>query len=128
MEKAYYEGRFHLLYQILYHRTKQAGFMTLKDRTLLNTILHECHDSVVFGHLSEDRTLDRMKNCSLGPNCRNNVAEYYQTYDIFQKENRAKGNKFLIMIQIQEPKSPWEIAHMDWVTALSPGGDSIFKA
>ncbi|MBW0559924.1 hypothetical protein O181_099639 [Austropuccinia psidii MF-1] len=27
------------------------------------------------------------------------------------------------MIQIQEPKSPLEIAHMDWVTALPPGGD-----
>ncbi|MBW0470792.1 hypothetical protein O181_010507 [Austropuccinia psidii MF-1] len=26
------------------------------------------------------------------------------------------------MIQIQEPKSPREIAHMDWVTALPPGG------
>ncbi|MBW0564823.1 hypothetical protein O181_104538 [Austropuccinia psidii MF-1] len=25
-------------------------------------------------------------------------------------------------IQIQETKSPWGIAHMDWVTALSPGG------
>ncbi|MBW0529083.1 hypothetical protein O181_068798 [Austropuccinia psidii MF-1] len=27
------------------------------------------------------------------------------------------------MIQIQEPKSPWEIVHMHWVTALPPGGD-----
>ncbi|MBW0497480.1 hypothetical protein O181_037195 [Austropuccinia psidii MF-1] len=27
------------------------------------------------------------------------------------------------MIQIQEAKSPWEIVHMDWVTALPPGGD-----
>ncbi|MBW0506861.1 hypothetical protein O181_046576 [Austropuccinia psidii MF-1] len=27
------------------------------------------------------------------------------------------------MIQIQGPKSPWELAHMDWVTALPPGGD-----
>ncbi|MBW0464828.1 hypothetical protein O181_004543 [Austropuccinia psidii MF-1] len=32
------------------------------------------------------------------------------------------------MIQIQEPKSPWEIAHMDWVTALPPGGDRSFHA
>ncbi|MBW0587272.1 hypothetical protein O181_126987 [Austropuccinia psidii MF-1] len=27
------------------------------------------------------------------------------------------------MIQIPELKSPWEIVHMDWVTALPPGGD-----
>ncbi|MBW0502189.1 hypothetical protein O181_041904 [Austropuccinia psidii MF-1] len=25
------------------------------------------------------------------------------------------------MIQIQEPKFPWEIVHIDWVTALPPG-------
>ncbi|MBW0573591.1 hypothetical protein O181_113306 [Austropuccinia psidii MF-1] len=32
------------------------------------------------------------------------------------------------MIQIQEPKSPWEIVHMDWVTALPPGGDRNYNA
>ncbi|MBW0527403.1 hypothetical protein O181_067118 [Austropuccinia psidii MF-1] len=31
------------------------------------------------------------------------------------------------MIQIQEPKSPWEIVHMDWVTALPPGGDTSYN-
>ncbi|MBW0502813.1 hypothetical protein O181_042528 [Austropuccinia psidii MF-1] len=32
------------------------------------------------------------------------------------------------MIQIQEPKSPLEIAHMDWVTALPQGGDRSYNA
>ncbi|MBW0546213.1 hypothetical protein O181_085928 [Austropuccinia psidii MF-1] len=32
------------------------------------------------------------------------------------------------MIQIQEPRSPWEIAHMDWVTALPPGGGRSYNA
>ncbi|MBW0554959.1 hypothetical protein O181_094674 [Austropuccinia psidii MF-1] len=32
------------------------------------------------------------------------------------------------MIQIQEPKSPWEIVHMHWVTALPPGGDRSYNA
>ncbi|MBW0502430.1 hypothetical protein O181_042145 [Austropuccinia psidii MF-1] len=32
------------------------------------------------------------------------------------------------MIQIQEPKSAWEIVHMDWVTALPPGGDRSYNA
>ncbi|MBW0522850.1 hypothetical protein O181_062565 [Austropuccinia psidii MF-1] len=32
------------------------------------------------------------------------------------------------MIQIQEPKSLWEIVHMDWVTALPPGGDRSYNA
>ncbi|MBW0523798.1 hypothetical protein O181_063513 [Austropuccinia psidii MF-1] len=32
------------------------------------------------------------------------------------------------MIQIQEPKSPWETVQMDWVTALPPGGDRSYNA
>ncbi|MBW0508590.1 hypothetical protein O181_048305 [Austropuccinia psidii MF-1] len=32
------------------------------------------------------------------------------------------------MIQIQEPKSPWEIVHMYWVTALPPVEDRIYNA
>ncbi|MBW0552360.1 hypothetical protein O181_092075 [Austropuccinia psidii MF-1] len=102
--------------------------MALTDRTLINPILHECHDSVAAGHLSEDRTLERVKTCSLWPNWKKDVAEYCQTCDRCQKENRATGQKFGMMIQIQEPKSPWEIVHMDWVTELPPGGDRSYNA
>ncbi|MBW0497993.1 hypothetical protein O181_037708 [Austropuccinia psidii MF-1] len=33
-----------------------------------------------------------------------------------------------MMIQIQEPKSAWEIVHMDWVKALPLGGDRSYNA
>ncbi|MBW0582789.1 hypothetical protein O181_122504 [Austropuccinia psidii MF-1] len=33
-----------------------------------------------------------------------------------------------MMVHIQEPKFPWEIVHMDWVTALPPGGDRSYNA
>ncbi|MBW0551733.1 hypothetical protein O181_091448 [Austropuccinia psidii MF-1] len=33
-----------------------------------------------------------------------------------------------MIIQIQEPKPTWEIVHMDWVTALPPGGDRTYNA
>ncbi|MBW0541903.1 hypothetical protein O181_081618 [Austropuccinia psidii MF-1] len=121
--KAYDEGRFHLLDGILYHKTKHTCLMALTDRTLINTILHECHDIAVAGHLYEDRTLERVKNFSWWPNWKKDVSEYCQTCDRFQKANRDTGKKFEMMIQIQERKSPWEIVHMDWVTALPPGGD-----
>ncbi|MBW0516658.1 hypothetical protein O181_056373 [Austropuccinia psidii MF-1] len=32
------------------------------------------------------------------------------------------------MIKIQEPSRTWEIVHMDWVTALPPGGDRSYNA
>ncbi|MBW0569162.1 hypothetical protein O181_108877 [Austropuccinia psidii MF-1] len=85
-KKAYDEGRFHLLDGILYHRTKNTFVMALTDRTLIKTTLHECNDGVSVGHLSEDRTLERVKTCSWGPNWKKDVAEYCQTCDRCQKE------------------------------------------
>ncbi|MBW0504373.1 hypothetical protein O181_044088 [Austropuccinia psidii MF-1] len=82
--------------------------MDLTNRTLINTILHECHDSVAAGHLSEDRTLERVKACPWWPNWKKDVAEDCKNFDRFQKENRATGNNFGMMIQIQEPKIPLE--------------------
>ncbi|MBW0533060.1 hypothetical protein O181_072775 [Austropuccinia psidii MF-1] len=32
------------------------------------------------------------------------------------------------MIKIQEPRRPWEIVNMDWVTGLPPGGDRSYYA
>ncbi|MBW0517288.1 hypothetical protein O181_057003 [Austropuccinia psidii MF-1] len=93
-KKAYDEGRVHLLYEILYHITKHTCVMSLKDRTIINPILHECHDSVAAGHLSEDRTLERVKTCSWWPNWKRDVAEYFQTCYRCQNENNATGKKF----------------------------------
>ncbi|MBW0528456.1 hypothetical protein O181_068171 [Austropuccinia psidii MF-1] len=91
-------------------------------------MLNECHDSVSDGHCSEDRTVQRVETCSWWPNWRKDVAEYCQTCDGFQKANRATGKKVGIMIQIQEPKSPFEIVHMDCVTDLPSGGDRSYNA
>ncbi|MBW0524715.1 hypothetical protein O181_064430 [Austropuccinia psidii MF-1] len=78
-KRAYDEGNFHLLDGILYHRTKHTFVIKFTDRTLINTILHGFHDSVVSGRLSEDRILQRVKTFSWWPNWRKYVAEYYQT-------------------------------------------------
>ncbi|MBW0487513.1 hypothetical protein O181_027228 [Austropuccinia psidii MF-1] len=102
--KSYDEGRFHLLDGIIYHRTKNTCFMTVVDRSLINLVLKEFHDSPFSGHLSEDRT--RKKSNSLHMVA--NVAER--------------------CCRIQEPRRPWEIVHMDWVTGLPPGGDRSYNA
>ncbi|MBW0540073.1 hypothetical protein O181_079788 [Austropuccinia psidii MF-1] len=127
-KKAYDEERFHFLDGILYHRTKDTCLRALTDRTLINTIIHQFHDSVSAGNPSEDRTLERVKTSSWWPNWKKYVEEYCQTFGQFQKAIRATGKKFGMMIQIQELKSPWEIAHMDWVTSLPQGGDRSYNA
>ncbi|MBW0512798.1 hypothetical protein O181_052513 [Austropuccinia psidii MF-1] len=102
--------------------------MTLCRRLPINTILHECHNSIYSGNLLEDRKLKKVKNCAWWPSWRKETIEYCHTYDRFQKENRSTGKKIGLMIHIQEPKFPWEVFHMDWVTAPPPSGDERYNA
>ncbi|MBW0485555.1 hypothetical protein O181_025270 [Austropuccinia psidii MF-1] len=102
--------------------------MVLCSRMLINTILMELHDKIYSGHLSEDRTMERIKTCAWWPSSRKYVIEYCHSCDRFQKDNKATGNRFGLMICIQEPSTPWEVVHMDWVTALPPGGDRNYNA
>ncbi|MBW0557943.1 hypothetical protein O181_097658 [Austropuccinia psidii MF-1] len=50
-KSSYSEGIFHLFDGIIYHRTKNSCVMALCNRLLINTILHECHDSIYSGDL-----------------------------------------------------------------------------
>ncbi|MBW0532828.1 hypothetical protein O181_072543 [Austropuccinia psidii MF-1] len=102
--------------------------MTLCGRLLINTILYECHYSIYSGHLSEDRTLEKVENCAWWSSWRKENIEYCNTCHRPQKANRSTGKKFGLMIHIQETKSPWEVDHMDWVTALPPSGEEVFNA
>ncbi|MBW0541425.1 hypothetical protein O181_081140 [Austropuccinia psidii MF-1] len=63
-KSSHYEGIFHLFDGIIYQRTKHSCVMTLCSRLLINTIHHECHDIIYSGNLSEDRTLEKVKNCA----------------------------------------------------------------
>ncbi|MBW0587694.1 hypothetical protein O181_127409 [Austropuccinia psidii MF-1] len=101
--------------------------MTFCSRLLINTILNECHDSIYSGHLSEDRELEKVKNCAWWPSWRKETIEYCHTCDRCQNANRSTGKKFGLMVHIQEPKSPWEVFHMDWVTARSLSGDKSYN-
>ncbi|MBW0532562.1 hypothetical protein O181_072277 [Austropuccinia psidii MF-1] len=56
------------------------------------------------------------------------VAEYCKTCDRCQKANKSTGKRLVNMIKIQEPRRPWEIVHMYWVTVLPPGGDRSYNA
>ncbi|MBW0497025.1 hypothetical protein O181_036740 [Austropuccinia psidii MF-1] len=93
------EGRFHLFDGILYHRAK--------------------HSCCLFW------TLEKVKNCAWWPSWRKEIIEYGHSCDRCQQGNKSTGKKFGLMIHVQEPKSPWEVIHIYWVTALPPSGDKI---
>ncbi|MBW0555681.1 hypothetical protein O181_095396 [Austropuccinia psidii MF-1] len=113
---------------MIYHRTKHTCVITVVDRSLITLVLKECHDSPFSGHLSEDRTREKVKTCIWWQIWQKDFADYCKTCDRCQKENKSTGKRLGNMIKIQEPSRPWEIVHMDWVTGLPPGGDKSYNA
>ncbi|MBW0514594.1 hypothetical protein O181_054309 [Austropuccinia psidii MF-1] len=125
---SYDNGIFHLFDGILYNRSKKTCTMVFCSRILISTILLECHDNIYYGHLSEEITIEIIKTCAWLPSWRKDVIECSHSCDRFQKANKATGKRFGLMIHIQEPSTPCEVLHMDWVTVLPPGGDKIYNS
>ncbi|MBW0549560.1 hypothetical protein O181_089275 [Austropuccinia psidii MF-1] len=102
--------------------------MVLCSKILISKILLEWNDKIYSGHLSQDRTMKRIKTCAWWPSWRKDVIEYCHSCDRCQKSNKATGRIFGLIIHIQQPSTPWEVINMDWVTALPPGGDNGYNA
>ncbi|MBW0516107.1 hypothetical protein O181_055822 [Austropuccinia psidii MF-1] len=121
-------GRSHILDCIIYHSTKHTCVLTVVDRSLINLVLKGCHDSLFPGYLSEDRIREKLETSIWWPMWQKDVADYCKTFDRLKKEDKSTGKRLGSMIKIQEPRRPWEIFHMDWVTGLQPGGDRSYNA
>ncbi|MBW0572137.1 hypothetical protein O181_111852 [Austropuccinia psidii MF-1] len=52
-KNSYFEGRCHLFDGIIYHGTKHSCVMTLCNRFLINTILHEC-EPLRYDHITKE--------------------------------------------------------------------------
>ncbi|MBW0558498.1 hypothetical protein O181_098213 [Austropuccinia psidii MF-1] len=74
------------------------------------------------GHMSEDRTRERVASTAWWPKWEQELSEYINTCERCQKANRKHGKKYGLLQHIEEPKHPWETINMDWVTGLVPGG------
>ncbi|MBW0532472.1 hypothetical protein O181_072187 [Austropuccinia psidii MF-1] len=68
-----------------------------------------------------------IKTCAWWASWRKDVIEYYHSCDRCSKANKTTGTIVGWIIHIQEPSTPWEVAHMDWETALPPGGDKSYN-
>ncbi|MBW0492318.1 hypothetical protein O181_032033 [Austropuccinia psidii MF-1] len=74
------------------------------------------------GHMSEDRTKERVASTDLWPKWEQELSEQINTCERCQKANRKHGKKYGLLQHIAEPKHPWETINMDWVTGLVTGG------
>ncbi|MBW0462981.1 hypothetical protein O181_002696 [Austropuccinia psidii MF-1] len=56
----YKDKKFFLINGMLYHREKHTNSLTVVDRDHISMILKEYHDCPYMGHMSEDRTKERV--------------------------------------------------------------------
>ncbi|MBW0536945.1 hypothetical protein O181_076660 [Austropuccinia psidii MF-1] len=80
------------------------------------------------GHISEDRTRERVASRAWWLKWEQELSEYINTCERCQKANRKHGKKYGLIQHIEEPKHPWETINMDWVTGLVPGGKANYNA
>ncbi|MBW0486071.1 hypothetical protein O181_025786 [Austropuccinia psidii MF-1] len=80
------------------------------------------------GHMSSDRTKERVARAAWWPKWEQALSEYIRICERFQKANRKHGKKYGQLQRIEEPKHPLETINMDWVTGLVPGGKENFNA
>ncbi|MBW0472774.1 hypothetical protein O181_012489 [Austropuccinia psidii MF-1] len=97
------EGRSHLLDGIISHRIKHACVMKVLDRSLINLVLKQWHDSPFAGHLPEGRKREETKMCIWWLMWQKDVSEYCRSCHRFKKGNKSTGKGLGNMIKIQEP-------------------------
>ncbi|MBW0579817.1 hypothetical protein O181_119532, partial [Austropuccinia psidii MF-1] len=123
----YKDNKYFPLDGLLYYREKHTSSLTIIDRDHICLILQECHDCPCVGHMSEDRTKERVASTSWWPKWEQEFSEYISTGERCQKANRKNGKKYGLLQHIEEPKHPWETINMDWVTGLAQGGKENFN-
>ncbi|MBW0497829.1 hypothetical protein O181_037544 [Austropuccinia psidii MF-1] len=92
----YKESKFSLIDGLLYHREKHTSALTVVYRDHISLILQESHDCPYMGHMSEDRTKERVASTSWWPKCEQELSEYINTCGRFQKANRKHGERELV--------------------------------
>ncbi|MBW0525658.1 hypothetical protein O181_065373 [Austropuccinia psidii MF-1] len=123
----YNDNKCFLIDGLRYHREKHTSALTIIDRDHRSLILQECHDCPYMGHISEDRTKERVASTAWWLKWEQELSEYIKTCKRCHKSNRKNGKKYDLLKYIEEPRHLWETINMDWVTGLVPGGEENFN-
>ncbi|MBW0493904.1 hypothetical protein O181_033619 [Austropuccinia psidii MF-1] len=124
----YKDNKLFLIDGLLCHREKHTSALTIVDRDHISLILQEFHDCPYMGHMSGDRTKERVESTDWWPKWEQELSEYINSCERCQKSNRKHGKKYRLLQHIEESKHPWETINMDWDTGLVPGGKETFNS
>ncbi|MBW0546524.1 hypothetical protein O181_086239 [Austropuccinia psidii MF-1] len=102
----YRDDKYFLMDVLLYHREKNTSSLTVIDREHISLILQEFHDCPYKGHMTGYRTKGGVTSTAWWPQWEQELSEYLNTCERFQKENRKHGNKYGLLQHIDKPKHP----------------------
>ncbi|MBW0582880.1 hypothetical protein O181_122595 [Austropuccinia psidii MF-1] len=84
----------------------ESHSLTVIDRDHIPLILQEFLDCPYMGHMSEDRTKERVVSTDWWPQWEQEFSEYINTFERVQKANRKHGKKYGLLKHIEEPRHP----------------------
>ncbi|MBW0588371.1 hypothetical protein O181_128086 [Austropuccinia psidii MF-1] len=84
--RAYKDNKFFFVDGLLYHRERHTSALTVVDRDHISLILQECHECPYMGHMSEDRTKERVASTALWPKWEQELSEYINTCERCQRK------------------------------------------
>ncbi|MBW0485297.1 hypothetical protein O181_025012 [Austropuccinia psidii MF-1] len=90
----YKENKFFLIDGLLYPREKHTSELKLLEIDHISLILQEFHECPYMGHMSEDRTNERVESTAWWPEWEQELSEFISTCERCQKENRKHGKKY----------------------------------
>jgi transposase InsO family protein len=99
------------------------------DAKLKTSILAECHDAKLSGHLGSQKTLEQVQRRFYWPGLEAEVKRYVTSCDACQRNKPSQQRKMGLLQPLPVPERPWQWVSMDLITALprtrSTGYDAI---
>ncbi|MBW0487125.1 hypothetical protein O181_026840 [Austropuccinia psidii MF-1] len=85
--RQYRDNNCFLIDGLLYHREKHTNAISIIDRDYISLIIQESRDCPYMGHMSEDRTKERLESTAWWPRWEQELSEYINTCERYQKSN-----------------------------------------
>ncbi|MBW0476706.1 hypothetical protein O181_016421 [Austropuccinia psidii MF-1] len=98
---------FVLIDGLIYHRERHTNSLTVIDREHISLILQHCHEFPYMGHMSEDRTRERVSRTVWWPQWKHEMSESVSSFQRCLTKNTKHGKKYVLIKHIEDLKHPW---------------------
>jgi len=95
---------------------------------LKRTIVSKEHDTLVAGHIGQDKTVELVRRNFFWPQMNSWIHDYIGSCEDCQKDKVIRHTRYGLLQPLEVPYAPWDSISMDFITdlPLSDGHDSIW--